>query len=112
MAVPHGTDSDTWSVGDAGGHFEVGDRVEAQNGVTNNWTRGTLVDVIQRDHSTAPSQVKVHYDSTVYKCDEWISTFSERLAPLGTHTTDHPATSSTSTPGPSPIRGATGLQNL
>lgn len=98
--------------------FEVGDRVEAQNGVTNQWTRGTIVDVIQRDHSTAPSQVKVHYDSTVYKCDEWISTGSDRLAPLDTHTTEHPAVSSTATPnypsteGPPPIRGATGLQNL
>lgn len=97
-------------------HFEVGDRVEAQNGVTNQWMRGTIVDVIQRDHSTAPSQVKVHYDSTVYKCDEWISTSSDRLAPIDTHTTDHPATSSTATPTPEnegpPLRGATGLQNL
>jgi len=100
-------------------HFEVGDRVEAQNGVTNQWMRGTIVDVIQRDHSTAPSQVKVHYDSTVYKCDEWISTSSDRLAPLDTHTTEHPATSSTALPSSSaaenegpPLKGATGLQNL
>lgn len=96
-------------------HFEVGDRVEAQSGVTNQWMRSTIVDVIQRDHSSAPSQVKVHYDSTVYKCDEWISTSSDRLAPLDTHTSGKDATGSTgavsSLEGP-PIRGATGLQNL
>ena len=31
-----------------------------------------------------PSKVKVHFDSTVYKSDEWINT--QRLAKLGTHT--------------------------
>lgn len=95
-------------------HFEVGDRVEAQSGVTNQWMRGTIVDVIQRDHSTAPSQVKVHYDSTVYKCDEWISTFSDRLAPLDTHTSAEKAntTQASSSEGLPPVRGATGLQNL
>ena len=29
---------------------------------------------------------QVHYDSTVYKSDQWISTSSDRLAPLDTHT--------------------------
>lgn len=111
-------------------HFEVGDRVEAQSGVTSQWMRGTIVDVIQRDHSSAPSQVKVHYDSTVYKCDEWISTSSDRFAPLETFTSGTssssaaPATKGEQAGGggaggaagggdrPPPIRGATGLQNL
>jgi len=94
-------------------HFEVGDRVEAQSGGTNTWMRGTIVDVIQRDHSSAPSQVKVHYDSTVYKCDEWISTSSDRLAPLDTHTAaTGSSTLSTSVQGLPLVRGATGLQNL
>mmetsp|Transcript_48065 Transcript_48065/g.112321 ORF Transcript_48065/g.112321 Transcript_48065/m.112321 type:complete len:2082 (-) Transcript_48065:260-6505(-) len=92
--------------------FEVGDRVEAQNGVTNQWTRGTIVDVVH--HSQTPSQVKVHYDSTVYRCDEWIPTTSERLAPLGTHITGSLSVSQ-QMPGseiPLPVRGATGLQNI
>ena len=37
-------------------------------------------------HATSQSQVKIHYDSTVYKNDEWISTDSDRLAPIDTHT--------------------------
>jgi len=99
-------------------HFEVGDRVEAQSGITGEWMRGTIVDVILRDQRSAPKEVKVHYDSTVYKCDEWISTVSERLAPLDTHTS---ATAASSTaPGSGggtelsapPIRGATGMNNL
>eukprot|EP00929_Paragymnodinium_shiwhaense_P097776 TRINITY_DN59371_c0_g1_i1.p1 TRINITY_DN59371_c0_g1~~TRINITY_DN59371_c0_g1_i1.p1 ORF type:complete len:2293 (+),score=533.78 TRINITY_DN59371_c0_g1_i1:227-7105(+) len=90
-------------------HFEVGDRLEAQSGVTGHWMRGTIVDVIQRDHCSAPSQVKVHYDSTVYKCDEWISTASDRLAPLDTHTKEGGGSTSSSKPI---VRGATGLQNL
>lgn len=102
-------------------HFEVGDRIEARSGVTSQWMRGTIVDVIQRDHSSAPSQVKVHYDSTVYKSDEWISTSSDRLAPLETFTSGT-SSSSAAVPAPAesasaaadspPIRGATGLQNL
>ncbi|CAK8988757.1 Ubiquitin carboxyl-terminal hydrolase 6 (Deubiquitinating enzyme 6) (Proto-oncogene TRE-2) (Ubiquitin thioesterase 6) (Ubiquitin-specific-processing protease 6) [Durusdinium trenchii] len=45
--------------------------------------RGTIVDVVLRQTSTSstPSQVKVHFDSTVYKSDEWINT--QRLALLG-----------------------------
>ncbi|CAK0869140.1 unnamed protein product [Prorocentrum cordatum] len=92
-------------------HFEVGDRVEAQSGVTNQWTQGTVVDVIQRDHSAAPSQVKVHYDSTVYKSDEWISTDSGRLAPIDTHTRGAKASKGGAEGAPA-VRGATGLQNL
>eukprot|EP00931_Biecheleriopsis_adriatica_P059602 TRINITY_DN35688_c0_g1_i2.p1 TRINITY_DN35688_c0_g1~~TRINITY_DN35688_c0_g1_i2.p1 ORF type:complete len:2117 (+),score=462.65 TRINITY_DN35688_c0_g1_i2:173-6523(+) len=94
-------------------HFEVGDRVEAQSGVTGHWMRGTIVDVVLRDQGSTPSQVKVHYDSTVYKCDEWINTSSDRLAPFGTHTgTQSESSKAAEGDMSSPMRGATGLQNL
>eukprot|EP00930_Biecheleria_cincta_P011970 TRINITY_DN11519_c0_g1_i2.p1 TRINITY_DN11519_c0_g1~~TRINITY_DN11519_c0_g1_i2.p1 ORF type:complete len:2103 (+),score=364.03 TRINITY_DN11519_c0_g1_i2:537-6311(+) len=91
-------------------HFEVGDRVEAMSAVTSHWMRGTIVDVVLRDHGSTPSQVKVHYDSTVYKCDEWISTSSDRLAAFGTHTAEGGKAADGDMPIPE--RGATGLQNL
>ncbi|CAK9114429.1 unnamed protein product [Durusdinium trenchii] len=90
--------------------FEVGDRVEAKAAGTGQWLRGTIVDVVLRQTSTSstPSQVKVHFDSTVYKSDEWINT--QRLALLGTHTVD-PKDRESESPT-SGVPGATGLQNL
>jgi len=105
-----GTVSDTLAQSELQRQFEVGDRVEAQNGVTNQWMRGTIVDVVH--HSQTPSQVKVHYDSTVYRCDEWIPTTSERLAPLGTHITGSMSQPMSGSEVPLPVRGATGLQNI
>ncbi|CAJ1373951.1 unnamed protein product [Effrenium voratum] len=87
--------------------FEVGDRVEAKGG-TGQWLRGTIVDVVLRSGST-PSQVKVHFDSTVYKSDEWIHTSSQRLATLGSHTGKAEGDKTEETSG---VPGATGLTNL
>jgi len=89
--------------------FEVGDRVEAQGVGTGQWLRGTIVDVVLRQTAT-PSQVKVHFDSTVYKSDEWINT--QRLAKLGTHTADPQDDRGDGNHSTSMSPGATGLQNL
>ncbi|CAJ1424875.1 unnamed protein product [Effrenium voratum] len=60
-------------------------------------------------------QVKVHFDSTVYKSDEWIHTSSQRLATLGSHTAGarrlRCSFGCTGTPR-SGVPGATGLTNL
>eukprot|EP00435_Cladocopium_sp_Y103_P050390 s595_g15.t1 len=92
--------------------FEVGDRVEAQGAGTGQWLRGTIVDVVLRQTATSatPSQVKVHFDSTVYKSDEWINT--QRLAPLGTHTVDPDNERDGQSVSTECVPGATGLHNL
>lgn len=92
-----------------GQSFEVGDRVEAQGAGTGQWLRGTIVDVVLRQTAT-PSQVKVHFDSTVYKSDEWINT--QRLAPLGTHTVDPDNDRDGQSLSTECVPGATGLHNL
>lgn len=90
--------------------------------------RGTIVDVVLRQTSTPSqavgkelavagcaskqlkqleSQVKVHFDSTVYKSDEWINT--QRLAALGTNTEDPADRSAGET---SAVPGAAGARDL
>lgn len=59
--------------------LHVGDRIDVLDTI-NHWMTGRVVEARQET-----ACYKISYDGWSYRWDEWISLYSDRLAPLGTH---------------------------